>query len=82
MVEQQLDAQYIRKQLEDVHNPPNGSKPKEKLSTDKKKAKESASLFGTTVEESDKNKGGGKNRGTYKKPYCIFFEAVGHPSTF
>ena len=60
MVKQQADAQYIRKQLEDVHHPPNGSKPKEKPSTDKKKAKESASLFGTTVEVSYKNIGGKK----------------------
>ena len=30
MVEQQADAQYIRKQLEDVYNHPNSGKPKEK----------------------------------------------------
>ena len=45
MVEQQADAQYIRKQLVDVHSPPNGSKPKEKLSTDKKKGKRICKLI-------------------------------------
>ena len=83
MVEQQSDAQYIRKQLEDVHNPPNNGKPKEKPgNANKTKARETASLFGTSVEETDKDKkkGGWKSRG--KKPYCIFCETSGHPSTF
>ena len=73
IVEQQADAQYIRKQPEDVHNHTKSGKPKEKPGgADKKKAKETASLFGTTVEETDKDKkkGGWKSRG--KKPYCIF----------
>ena len=51
MVEQQSDAQYIRKQLEDVHISQNHGKPKEKPgNANKPKPKETASLFGTSVE--------------------------------
>ena len=57
MVEQQSDAQYIRKQLEDVHISQNHGKPKEKPgNANKPKPKETASLFGTSVEENGKKK--------------------------
>ena len=81
MVEQQSGAQYIRKQLEDVHSPPNNNKPREKPgNANKPKAKETASLFGTSVEENGKKKNNWKGKGN--KPYCIFCEQIGHASTF
>ena len=61
MVEQQSDAQYMGKQLEDVHNPPNNNKPREKPgNANKPKPKETASLFGTSVEENGKKKAIGR----------------------
>ena len=81
MVEQQADAQYIRKQLEDVHIAQKHGKPKEKLpgNSNKPKTKETASLFGTSVEENGKKKNNWKGK---NKPYCIFCEQSGHASTF
>ena len=84
MVEQQADAQYIRTQLEDVHIAQKHGKPKEKLpgNSNKPKPKETASLFGTSVEENDKDKKKDNWEGRGNKPYCIFCELSGHASTF